>query len=255
MIKKLLSTVVLIASVGIMNSSAQCSTANTTCIPQGTDYGICPDSATGIAAGTINVPYTQNLSVLTPTHAGHWGQPSVVIDSLVVTSVDSLAPGLSYHCDPSRDFIGGFSNCIVITGTPTAIWNHIITVHIMPYVYLYGFHTQSPSGESTNKQYRSIVTAPTGIESLDLTKFEVEQNAPNPFSEKSEIRFSSVSNNDVEFKVFNLLGSVVYSSHFKSVKGSNTITMEANSFSPGVYMYSVKNGDSVITKRMIVSNK
>ncbi len=256
MIKKLLSAVLLISAAGVINSSAQCYTANTTCIPAGTDYGICPDSATGIAIGTVGVTYFQKLSVLTPATAAHWGNASSAIDSLVITGVDSLAPGLTWAGIPSNSFAGGTSNCLEISGTPTQTWNHTITVHILAYVFAYGaVHIPNPNGDTPNQQYRSIVNAPAGVESLDLTKFDVEQNAPNPFSEKSEIRFSSVNSNDVEFKVFNLLGSVVFNNNFKSVKGVNTITMEANSFSPGVYMYSIKNGDSTITKRMVVSNK
>lgn len=254
MIKKLLSAVLLISSIGVINSTAQC-VANVSCIPTGTDYGICPDSATGLAVGTVGVAYTQVLSIKTPPTAAHWGTASAAIDSLVVTSVDSLAPGLTYHCVPSTcSFVPG-TGCILISGTPTVVWNHLITVHIMPYVFVFGLHTQNPTGEKNNQQYRSIVTAPAGVETLDLAKFDVDQNAPNPFTEKSEIRFSSVNASEVEFKVFNLLGAIVYNNKFKASKGVNSLIIEANSFAPGVYMYSVKNGENTITKRMVVSSK
>ncbi|HLC83630.1 MAG TPA: T9SS type A sorting domain-containing protein, partial [Bacteroidia bacterium] len=90
---------------------------------------------------------------------------------------------------------------------------------------------------------------------LDLTKFDVDQNSPNPFSESSEIRFSSVDNSNVEFKVFNMLGAVIYNKNFKTAKGVNTIKIEANSFAPGVYIYSITSGEKTITKRMIVAGK
>lgn len=255
MIKKLLSSVLFIASIGVMNSSAQCfPNFPTGCIPTGDDYGICPDSATGIAEGTVGVAYTQILSIKTPTTAAHWGQPSIQIDSLVVTSVDSLAPGLIYQCVPSTcAFAGGQDGCILISGTPTQVWNHIIVVNILPYVNIFGTHTTYTP--TTNKQYRSKVVLPSGIETIDLTRFDVSQNIPNPFSDKSEIQFSSVTNSEVEFKVFDMLGAVVYNSTIKSVKGMNTITLDANLFAPGVYMFSIKNGEHTITKRMVVSSK
>ena len=68
MIKKLFSAALLIVTAGIINSYAQC-TPNISCIPQGTDYGICPDSATGIATGIVGVPYSQALSIKTPPTA------------------------------------------------------------------------------------------------------------------------------------------------------------------------------------------
>ena len=252
MIKKLLSALLLISSVSVVNTYAQC-TANVSCIPTGTAYGICPDSATGLAAGTVGVPYSQTISIKVPPNAAPWGQPSATIDSLVITSVDSLAPGLTYTCVPhSCGFVPGIA-CLVITGTPTAVWNKLIIVHIDGHVKVSGIPINS--GDKPNKQYRSIVHAATGIETLDLTKFDVEQNAPNPFGDKSTIRFSSVNSSDVEFKVYNMVGAAVYTTKFKASKGANTITIEANSFAPGVYMYSIKNGDTTITKRMVVSGK
>ena len=56
-------------------------------------------------------------------------------------------------------------------------------------------------------------------------------------------------------KVFNMLGAVIFDSNYKTTKGVNTIKIEANSFAPGVYIYSITNGDKTITKRMIVSGK
>ncbi len=249
MIKKLLSFVLLISSAGVINSFAQTCTPDVSCA-SATDYGICPDSATGIAAGVVNVPYSQQLSIKTPPTAAHWGYSMATIDSLVVIGVDSLAPGLTYHCVPSHAYVPG-NACLFITGTPTQVWNHIIVVHIIPHVAALGQHTSAP--DHPNLQYRSIVTAVAGVESLDLTKFDVEQNAPNPFGDKSVIRFSSVNASDIEFKVYNMLGAIVYNSKFKSEKGVNSINLEANLFAPGVYMYSIKNGDTTVTKRMVVS--
>lgn len=252
MIKKLLVSFVLITNLGIVSSFAQC-TPNVSCVPAGKTYGICPDSATGMAIGTVGVPYTQTMSFMIPPDGTDFGYSFATIVSIDINSVDSLAPGLSYVCSPSTCvFPGNTNQCLIITGTPTQVWNHQVTVNATAHATVFGSPTTMPQ---TNKQYRSIVVSPASIETLDLTKFDVEQNAPNPFTGKSEIRFSSVNNSDVDFKVFNLLGSVVYDNKFKAEKGVNTINIEANLFAPGVYMYSVKNGDQTITKRMIVSSK
>jgi hypothetical protein len=52
-----------------------------------------------------------------------------------------------------------------------------------------------------------------------------------------------------------MLGAVIFDSNYKTTKGVNTIKIDANSFAPGVYIYSITNGDRTITKRMIVSGK
>jgi hypothetical protein len=249
MIKKLLLSFAAIATFGI-NANAQC-TPDVSCLPGGTTYGVCPDSATGLPHGTVGVPYNATVSFMIPATTDDFGIPGGTLNSVDVTSVDSLAPGLSYVCAPSScSFPGGSNGCVLISGTPTATWNHQIIVNAMGHATVFGFPTSQPV---TNSQYRSIVDPVAGIETLDLSKFDVDQNSPNPFDDKTEIRFSSVNPCEVEFKVYNMLGSVIFSKTYAADKGVNKITIGAHSFAPGAYMYSIKNGNKTITKRMIVS--
>ena len=249
MIKKLLSTIVSVTILGIINSSAQC-TPDLSCLGTGVAYGVCPDSATGLAIGSVGVAYTQKISFRIPSDGSSFGVSSAVISSMDIVSIDSLAPGLTYPSGTS--FAGGTDGCITISGTPTAAWNHKVKVNLLVHGSISGFPATLPE---SNTQYRSIVTGTTGIETLDLTKFDVDQNIPNPFTDKTEIHFSSVANSNIDFKVYNVLGAVVYTNKLKAEKGSNTIKIEGNSFAPGVYIYSLSNGEKTITKRMIVSGK
>lgn len=284
MIKKLLSTVLFIASVGVMNSSAQAlCTSNISCVPTDSTFGICPDSMTGIPNGTINQAYTVTMSIKIPATAvvagssynlTHLALTELKVDtstSGTAVWVDISVLGLTYDGSGANTPSGGATgisgytmtkhsywdapgqSCVIVSGTPNKIGTFPIKIISQARAVFFGAGTWAAAPE--NNDYRLVVAAPSGIASMDLTKNDVSQNIPNPFSDKSEIRFTSVNSSDVEFKVFNLLGSVVYSSNFKSVKGVNTITMEANSFAPGVYMYSVKNGANTITKRMVVSGK
>lgn len=251
--KTLLSLFTVTVSLISASSIAQVCTPNTSCIPAGQTYGICPDSATGMAQGTVGVPYTQVMSMKVPADGTDFGYPGVPITSITITSVDSLAPGLTYQCAPSScSFPGNSQGCILISGTPTTVWNKQVIVNATATANLFGSPVSIPQ---SNTQYRSIVVSAVGIETLDLTKFEVNQNVPNPFSTKTEISFSSVNNSEVEFKVFNMLGAVVYSKTFKAEKGMNKFEVDGATFSSGIYVYSMKNGDRTITKRMIVSEK
>lgn len=252
MMKKLLLVFTTIGSFLISDSFAQC-TANVSCIPPTKTYGICPDSATGMAQGIVGVPYTQVMSMMVPANGADFGYPTATITSIDIISVDSLAPGLTYVCNPSNcSFPGNSNRCILISGTPTQVWNHQVIVNAMAHATIFGFPASLPQ---TNKQYRSIVVSPLGIESLDPSKFEVTQNNPNPFDFKTEIQFSSTKAENIDFKVFNMLGAIVYSKTINAEKGMNTIELDASNFPSGIYVYSVKNGDKTITKRMIVSGK
>jgi hypothetical protein len=251
--KNLLSLFTIAAAFVSSASFAQVCTPNVSCIPAGQTYGICPDSTTGMAAGTVGVPYTQVMSMKVPADGTDFGYPGVPITSIAITSVDSLAPGLSYVCSPAGcSFPGNSQGCILISGTPTTVWNHQVIVNALATANIGGFPVSIPQA---NKQYRSVVLAVAGVETMDLTKFEVSQNTPNPFSSKTEISFTSPAPNDVEIKVFNMLGAVVFAKSIKAEKGMNSYQLDASSFTPGIYVYSVKNGDKSVTKRMIVSAK
>ncbi|MFL5762869.1 MAG: T9SS type A sorting domain-containing protein [Bacteroidia bacterium] len=254
MIKKLLFALVFAAGFG-MNSFAQC-TPDISCIPASQPYGICPDSTTGLAIGTVGVPYSQVMSIKIPSDPSSFGAPpGTGLTSVEIGSVDSLAPGLSYTCVPaSCNFPASTNGCVLISGTPTVAWNHEVIVHAIGHLTFPVVGTPFTQGID-NKQYRSIVIDPAGVETLNLNTFDVDQNNPNPFAENTQIRFSSVSSANVEFKVYNMLGAVVYGNSFKADKGVNTIKIGANSFAPGVYIYSITNGDRTITKRMIVAGK
>jgi len=255
MIKKLLLSFSFVAAFGFA-SNAQICTPDISCIPLSDPYGLCPDSTTGIAIGTVGVAYSQLMSIKVPADPSSFGAPpGTGLVSIEIGSVDSLAPGLTYACVPaSCDFPASTSGCILITGTPTVAWNKQVIVHGIGHLTFPIIGTPFTQGID-NKQYRSIVLDPASIETLDLDKFDVSQNSPNPFSETSEIRFSTTDNSNVDFKVFNMLGAVIYTKNFKTTKGVNVIKMEANSFAPGVYIFSITNGDKTITKRMIVAGK
>ncbi|MEO6902902.1 MAG: T9SS type A sorting domain-containing protein [Bacteroidia bacterium] len=253
MIKKLLS-ILLIASGSIATQAvAQC-IPDVSCVPANKTFGICPDSTVGLPIGKVGEIYSATLSIKIPTTSDEFGLPGGIIDTVKVVGIENLAPGLTYKCVPANcKFLGGTTACLLISGIPTKAWNTRILIKLS----LSGKVGSIPVNNYSypNNNYKSIVADPNGIKDLDLAKFDVDQNSPNPFNEKSIINFSSINNSTVEFKVFNMLGKVEYSNVIKSTTGINTITLEANTFAPGIYVYSLKNNDRTITKRMIVSNK
>lgn len=285
MIKKLLSTVLLITGLGVLDSSAQAvCTPDISCVPSDSTFGICPDSMTGIPSGTINIAYTVTMSIKLPATSVVLGQ-TVTLSHLALTEVladtstsgtaayvDLSVIGLTYLGNGTNTPSGGVSgisgytmtkycywdapgqSCVIVSGTPTKAGDFPIKIKSKGRGVVGGFGTWANATENNNYKLH-VVDPAAGIESLNLSKFDVGQNTPNPFSTKSEIGFTSVNNSDVEFKVYDMLGAVVYTSNFKSVKGINTIALDANSFAPGVYMYSVKNGAITTTKRMVVSSK
>ncbi len=281
MIKKLLSVVLFTATVGVADTFAQANcTPNTSCVPNNVAFGICPDSTAGIPAGMVGVAYNVTMSIKIPgTQTGATVSQLALTDVLVDTStsgtpvwVSITTIGLDYLGNGSNTLDPGSSGapdftmtkfcawnapgdaCVIVSGTPTKTGTFPITIKSRARAGTFGIFFWTPTSGSTsvpdNTDYKLLVSGPSSVELLDMTKFNVAQNAPNPFNEKTEINFSSPSVNDVDFKVYNVVGAVVYSEKIKADKGANVITLKANAFAPGAYMYSITNGSQTITKRM-----
>jgi len=96
---------------------------------------------------------------------------------------------------------------------------------------------------------------PTGITELPgvATTFKLEQNYPNPFNPSTKIEFSIPAQSQVELKVFNILGQEVSTLVNESLKaGNHVVTFDASRLATGVYLYRIKAGSFVSTKKMLL---
>lgn len=90
-------------------------------------------------------------------------------------------------------------------------------------------------------------------EQLNPTEFSLDQNYPNPFNPATTITFSLTQKSDVSLKVFNLLGQEV-ATVVNGVKtaGVHKVNFDASELTSGVYFYTIKSGEFVSTKKMIL---
>jgi Secretion system C-terminal sorting domain/Chaperone of endosialidase len=91
---------------------------------------------------------------------------------------------------------------------------------------------------------------PTEIENKAFT---LSQNTPNPFSEKTTISYSIPSNvNKAMLAIFDLNGKMLLQYNLK--QGKNKLTINGNSLSAGMYLYSlIADGQEVLSKRMVLT--
>lgn len=75
---------------------------------------------------------------------------------------------------------------------------------------------------------------------------------PNPFSEKTNINFNSKRDTSVDFIVQDLLGNRIHSDKFIIVKGRNSIPFYRNKLTSGIYIYTLKTKNKVISKRFVI---
>lgn len=84
------------------------------------------------------------------------------------------------------------------------------------------------------------------------TDFALDQNYPNPFNPSTTIGYQLAQSSEVELKVFDILGREV-ATLVKGLMpaGSHSAVFSAGDLSSGIYLYRLKAGNSVITRKMV----
>ena len=85
------------------------------------------------------------------------------------------------------------------------------------------------------------------------TEITLEQNYPNPFNPSTNITYSIAETGQVSLDVFNITGQRVATlvQGLQSA-GEYTISFDASNLSSGIYIYSLKTGSSIVSKRMVL---
>ena len=88
---------------------------------------------------------------------------------------------------------------------------------------------------------------------MDGTQSSLEQNYPNPFIGRTEISYELAESNDVVVEISDITGKVIdrHDEGFKPA-GNHNVTINADKYEAGIYFYTLKAGDFVQTKRMVV---
>lgn len=223
------------------------------CIPDPTiiDPGIYPDT---LPPACVNVPYSTTIQVRVLTDTVVGGLP-VVITSIKILSVTGMPAGFSYACVPGTCiFPGGSNGCIQLTGNATSIGSFPLTVTVITNGTIFGI--PAPPDTSTVTGYSIQVNSCVGVaENVAPLNFDLMQNNPNPFDKFTQVTFTTPENGNFELKVFNLIGKEIHRETIIGKAGANVIRLDAAEFVPGIYIYSLNNGKTTLTRRMIVHNK
>ena len=95
----------------------------------------------------------------------------------------------------------------------------------------------------------SQIAEKKSISDINITDVRVY---PNPFSSKATVSFFSVNETSVTFIVQNLLGKIVTSQNSLVHKGINTIPFYRKNLTSGMYIYTLKTKDKVVSKRFVI---
>ena len=101
-------------------------------------------------------------------------------------------------------------------------------------------------------EYSKISMEPYNLDIIPKV-FELYQNYPNPFNPNTQIDFSLPETANVQLQIYNVLGQKVQTlKNERMAAGYYSVTFNANNLSSGVYIYQLRMGNKVITKRMLL---
>lgn len=94
----------------------------------------------------------------------------------------------------------------------------------------------------------------TDIESEAISgQFSLSQNFPNPFHSRTTIGFTVKESGSYTVKIFNLIGQqVAIISNQIITPGKHSVNFDANGLQPGIYIYSLQNNNTILTKKMML---
>ncbi|MEN8228389.1 MAG: T9SS type A sorting domain-containing protein [Bacteroidota bacterium] len=92
-----------------------------------------------------------------------------------------------------------------------------------------------------------------GNHTVSSTKYMLEQNFPNPFSQTTMITYRLEEPAEIELTVYNLLGQKIATlADALAMAGRYTVEFNASALTPGVYFYRLKAGDFMMIQKMVV---
>lgn len=226
----------------------------------GAAYGVYPDTSVGLADGAIGQPYNQVIYFMIPSDAGlidptYTGYTLSTVELSSITYDNGLPIsnlGLAIACNPSNcTFPAGQQKCATLSGTPTQIGVFNIEINVVATALLFGFPVPV---DYSFAGYTLTITDGTAVIERTSSKFELSNAKPNPASIGFNLNFDSPVAENVQIAVHNMLGAQVYHQNFIAKRGYNNVWMDTQNWEEGVYLYSVQNGTSRSTKRIVVQH-
>lgn len=166
-------------------------------------------------------------------HGTWWGDFTQLTEDLIHIFDECVYPSVSANSDNYLHIIYQAD-----TEPGTAVWaaQHDYVDNRISYI----MHEKWPDvGVFENRQ--------------DQQGIHMSQNFPNPFNQSSTIEVELHRQMDLQLKVSTITGQIVHeSSHVNITPGKHHITINGNAFSKGIYFYTISNGSSSVTKKMMV---
>lgn len=122
-------------------------------------------------------------------------------------------------------------------------------------VYTQGYPRGNPTDTPGDLVILDVQFTPVSVNLVDSNipdNFYLNQNYPNPFNPSTTIRFGVTNAMNVDLRIYDALGQqilVLIDNKYMDA-GSYDVTFDASKLASGTYIYTLKAGDNVLSKKM-----
>jgi hypothetical protein len=118
-----------------------------------------------------------------------------------------------------------------------------------------GTATGAPTDNPIMYYAFTIPDMPTGVNdgSQVARSFSLNQNYPNPFNPSTKIDYTLPEKSNVSLKIYDVLGNEVANLiNATQEAGNHSVNFNASKLASGLYIYTLKSGNNVMSKKMML---
>ncbi len=193
---------------------------------------------------------------------------SIPIDSITLDTegaISNLPQGMDYACNPpSCSFVKNSQGCVVIYGkatNPADVGNHELEISgflFSPFTPQ-GAPLQFPNPDLAAGTY-TLTVMEQGSPSCSIwvdvnepiSQIESFRNLPNPFSGNTTFEIITKQAGEFTLTINDPMGRQISTRSLSLIQGLNHYTFDATGIAPGIYLYTLSDGQTHVSGRMVI---
>ncbi len=224
-----------------------------------TSQGFYPDTLTNLPTANVGTAYSTDIQMRVPADTVIFGQ-TILIDSVHIDGLSGLPGSFMSMVNPiSATTFGNGNMCMLISGTavsgeelggPNNDGIYPLVINYTSYITIPFIGSQSIPQTYTG--YKLVVLSPVGLNDVSNTLNLITY--PNPANANQIIEYTSANNENYALGIYNSMGQMVANKAGSVKEGVNKINVSTADLTNGMYFYSLKVGNAVFSKSILVQH-
>ena len=108
--------------------------------------------------------------------------------------------------------------------------------------------------DTVDYYFIDISNATATLQHVNTSTFKILDVFPNPVSDNANFQFVIGKSENISFYILDMFGNIVDEKKINSNYGVNKFDVDISKLPTGIYTYCFKNSNTLISKKLIVSN-